>query len=240
MFILCFFYDFVTHRLVSIIAKKRPSLTISICTLSAPLKEEFARLNGLDATLLMDDGHTKELVRQEMIAFGEEKRAQDYGIFSRYQKLTVLCVLMILGISFLWAYCGCLLLYRKAFASRKMLHQPSTSKIQRTEENTEIMLVSDCRRPTDLLFFREYFPRAQLLCIRVNASLEARQRRGFHFRQGVDDAESECALDEGWEGGWDFCLRNDGGNGKDDGINELDSSLDNIVARLISPDTETA
>jgi phosphomevalonate kinase len=57
---------------------------VSLCTLSEPLKQEYARLNGLQMDELMSDGKAKELVRKEMIIFGEEMRNIDSGVFCRF------------------------------------------------------------------------------------------------------------------------------------------------------------
>lgn len=55
-----------------------------------------------------------------------------------------------------------------------------------------VWLVSDCRRPTDIEYFKFRY-----LCVtvRVSASVEVRKSRGWEFVGGVDDAPSECALD---------------------------------------------
>ena len=74
----------MTRRLAQLIGELLPHLSISICILSEPLKEEFAQLHGLDAVELMSDGEAKEKVRREMIAFGEKLRAQNAGIFCRF------------------------------------------------------------------------------------------------------------------------------------------------------------
>ena len=58
-----------------------------------------------------------------------------------------------------------------------------------------LWIVSDCRRRTDFEFFEANYPR---LCkrVRIWASDEVRRSRGFSFQAGVDDAESECGLDD--------------------------------------------
>ena len=74
-------------------------------------------------------------------------------------------------------------------------------------ENYEIWIVSDCRRKTDFTFFRECFPS---LCqtVRITASEETRISRGYQFQDGVDNAESECGLDD--VGHFDHVIHNDG------------------------------
>ncbi|CAF0904314.1 unnamed protein product [Adineta ricciae] len=68
-----------------------------------------------------------------------------------------------------------------------------------------IWIVCDIRRYTDIEFFRKYFPK-QLLLVRVEASIETRQNRGWVFTPNVDDSESECQLDENVR--WSFIFSN--------------------------------
>ncbi|OQR66319.1 phosphomevalonate kinase-like [Tropilaelaps mercedesae] len=74
-------------------------------------------------------------------------------------------------------------------------------------EDYPIWIVSDARRLTDLDFFRETYPEATNLC-RVNAREEARARRGWCFTEGIDDAETECGLDD--IDNWDYEMDNSG------------------------------
>jgi len=69
-----------------------------------------------------------------------------------------------------------------------------------------VCIVSDCRRPTDLLYFARHYSR--LLSVRIECCQRVRESRGFVFTPGVDDADTECALDA--HDRWDFVLRNDG------------------------------
>uniref|UniRef100_A0A914WHE2 Phosphomevalonate kinase n=1 Tax=Plectus sambesii TaxID=2011161 RepID=A0A914WHE2_9BILA len=69
-----------------------------------------------------------------------------------------------------------------------------------------VCIVSDCRRPSDLLYFTRHFP--HVLSVRVECCTPVRESRGFVFTVGVDDADTECALDA--HDGWDFVVRNDG------------------------------
>ncbi|XP_037355316.1 phosphomevalonate kinase isoform X1 [Talpa occidentalis] len=57
-----------------------------------------------------------------------------------------------------------------------------------------IWLVSDARRVSDIEWFREAYGAVTQL-VRVVASEQSRQQRGWMFTPGVDDAESECDLD---------------------------------------------
>ena len=56
-----------------------------------------------------------------------------------------------------------------------------------------IWLVSDCRRTTDVEYFTARYP---CLSVQVIASETVRRERGWSFVPGVDDAESECGLDQ--------------------------------------------
>ena len=76
-------------------------------------------------------------------------------------------------------------------------------------EKFSIWIVSDCRRKTDVQFFEELFGREQVRRIRIEVSEDTRKKRGFVFQNGVDDAESECGLDN-LDGGFDYVVQNDG------------------------------
>ena len=72
-----------------------------------------------------------------------------------------------------------------------------------------ILVVSDARRLSDLEYFlgKDRF-RDATVTVRVRASEESRRSRGWQFKEGVDDNESECGLD-GFEG-WTYVVDNDG------------------------------
>ncbi|CAD5123833.1 DgyrCDS12141 [Dimorphilus gyrociliatus] len=72
-----------------------------------------------------------------------------------------------------------------------------------------ILIISDARRKTDLEFFRREFPK-NLLLIRIEAQEETRQKRGWVFTKGIDDADSECNLDSIKD--WDYVVKNDKDN----------------------------
>ncbi|KAL3083008.1 hypothetical protein niasHS_010810 [Heterodera schachtii] len=186
--------DFLTLKLASALANHFPDFDVSICSLSNPLKDEFACLRGIDAARLKGDGPEKERVRKEMIEFGENLRAEDSAYFCR-----------------------------KAFAQRLTIHKSADDS-----SNAEIVLVSDCRRPSDIAFFRRLFPTSVVLHLRVLCSLPTRQKRGFIFRSGVDDAESECALDEAE---WDIVVENEEEEEKNGG-KELERRIGEIVTEL--------
>ena len=71
-----------------------------------------------------------------------------------------------------------------------------------------ILIISDARRPGDVAFFQENVP--TVITVRVEASQETRKARGWVFSTGVDDAESECGLDD--YAPWEFVVANDPGN----------------------------
>lgn len=55
-----------------------------------------------------------------------------------------------------------------------------------------IWIISDARRISDMEYFMTKY---QCVCVRIEANMETRAKRGFVFIHGVDDAESECGLD---------------------------------------------
>jgi len=71
-----------------------------------------------------------------------------------------------------------------------------------------IWIISDCRRKTDFQFFDSKFTDDKTMKIRIWASEEVRVKRGFSFQGGVDDAESECGLDD--HENFDFIVENNG------------------------------
>ena len=70
-----------------------------------------------------------------------------------------------------------------------------------------IWLVSDTRRTSDIQWFQEAYG-AVIQTVRVVASEQSRQQRGWVFTPGVDDAESECGLDN--FGNFDWVIENHG------------------------------
>ena len=65
-------------------------------------------------------------------------------------------------------------------------------KLAMDQVKNKIVIISDCRRPTDFEYFKNNFD--TILSVRIEASLQTREKRGFKFKHGVDDADSECAL----------------------------------------------
>lgn len=84
--------------------------------------------------------------------------------------------------------------------------------------NHSIWIVCDIRRYSDIEFFRKYFPE-KILLVRIEASIETRENRGWIFTANVDDAESECQLDENVF--WDFIFSNNSSDDFDKQMAEL-------------------
>lgn len=90
-----------------------------------------------------------------------------------------------------------------------------------------VWLVSDARRMSDFQWFREaYGPVMQT--VRVVASEQSRQQRGWVFTPGVDDVESECGLDN--FGDFDWVIENHGDERRLQ--EQLENLLDFIRSRL--------
>lgn len=73
------------------------------------------------------------------------------------------------------------------------------------ESERDIWIISDSRRTTDIEYFLKYYPK-KTLTLRIEASQDVREERGFVFEPGVDDAESECGLDSYTD--WDYMIIN--------------------------------
>ncbi|NXL12580.1 PMVK kinase, partial [Mesembrinibis cayennensis] len=84
-------------------------------------------------------------------------------------------------------------------------------------------VVSDTRRLSDVEWFRDVYG-AAVQTVRVVASEETRKRRNWAFVAGVDDAESECGLDQGVA--FDWVITNDG-----DEVS-LDEQLETLLRSL--------
>ncbi|KAM7055451.1 phosphomevalonate kinase [Molossus nigricans] len=83
-----------------------------------------------------------------------------------------------------------------------------------------VWLVSDTRRMSDIQWFREVYG-AVTQTVRVVASEQSRQQRGWVFTSGVDDGESECGLDN--FGDFDWVIENHGDE------QHLEEQLENLV-----------
>nr|CAG4652250.1 EOG090X0FYC [Triops cancriformis] len=78
-------------------------------------------------------------------------------------------------------------------------------------EEKPIWVVSDVRRKTDLAFFHDHYGE-RVKTVRVQASERTRLSRNWVFTPGIDDAASECNLDDMQN--WDSVVHNDGDCGK--------------------------
>ncbi|XP_061174375.1 phosphomevalonate kinase-like [Saccostrea echinata] len=76
-----------------------------------------------------------------------------------------------------------------------------------TDSDKEIWVISDARRKTDIEYFLKYYPQ-KTITVRIEATIAVRKARGFVFKKGVDDAESECGLDS--YSAWDHIINNNG------------------------------
>ncbi|XP_012678343.2 phosphomevalonate kinase isoform X2 [Clupea harengus] len=100
-----------------------------------------------------------------------------------------------------------------------------------------VWIISDARRLSDLQWFWREFPQ-QCRCVRVEASEQTRLQRGWMFSPGIDDAESECGLDQGVQ--FDWIINNDGDAGLlEEQLKELfvlaeDKSGDNAGQRTLT------
>lgn len=85
-------------------------------------------------------------------------------------------------------------------------------------ETKPVWIVSDIRRKTDIRWFRENYGKS-VKTIRIYASEETRIKRGWQFSKGVDDAPSECDLDDVEE--WDHNISNNEGESLEDSITQI-------------------
>ncbi|XP_004522686.1 probable phosphomevalonate kinase [Ceratitis capitata] len=84
--------------------------------------------------------------------------------------------------------------------------------------HTEIIIVSDIRRKTDIKYFLETYG-TLVHTVRIMAKDEIRIERGWHFTKGVDDVASECDLDDYTQ--WDIVLQNNYAEDSEAGIKAL-------------------
>lgn len=82
-----------------------------------------------------------------------------------------------------------------------------------------VWVVSDARRESDIEYFRESFT-CPTLTVRVRARNDTRRDRGWVHTPGIDDAPTECGLDQ--VENWDFVIKN---NDEDDLEGQLESIL---------------
>lgn len=78
--------------------------------------------------------------------------------------------------------------------------------------NKPIWIVSDIRRKTDIQWFIENFG-SKCKTVRITCTDGVRQKRGWIFTAGIDDAETECDLDD--VDNWDLQIINNNENIED-------------------------
>lgn len=88
------------------------------------------------------------------------------------------------------------------------------------EADKPVWLVCDARRKTDMDYFKSHYGECTIT-VRVVASEAVRVGRGWVFTAGIDDAESECGLDNY---SCDIIITNNG----DDTIYSANNKLDSI------------
>lgn len=155
------------------------------------------RLTGLNYSELITSGDYKERYRREMIKWGEEIRKADPAYFVRCEHH---CKQTIFFSGYCTYHLSLLICYRKALSSAS---------------DADVVIVSDCRRKSDMENMEENrrvtvrwvdwkmnmrntvaFGRNDVWFTRVSSLLSSRLSRGFIFKEGIDDGESECGLDE--------------------------------------------
>lgn len=62
---------------------KETGYKVILCGISHPLKEEYSKLNGVDAERLKYDMQYKEIYRRDMVLWSERIRNSDSGYFCR-------------------------------------------------------------------------------------------------------------------------------------------------------------
>ncbi|XP_072166873.1 phosphomevalonate kinase-like [Diadema setosum] len=97
----------------------------------------------------------------------------------------------------------------------------------------KVWLISDARRQTDVAYFKHTYESRTLL-VRVQAEETVRASRGYVFKAGVDDSETECGLDEGVE--WDFIITN---NGDEEELHRQLTQLENFINSKLMNGTST-
>ncbi|NWQ98007.1 PMVK kinase, partial [Burhinus bistriatus] len=157
--------------------------------------------HGLDFQRLLDASAYKETYRQDMIRWGEEKRRTDPGFFCRTAVEGAAQPVWVSGGSVRGAHGA-----RGAGADR-----------------APVQVVSDTRRLSDVEWFRDVYGDL-VQTVRVVATEETRKRRSWIFVAGVDDAESECGLDQGVT--FDWVITNDGDE------RSLDEQLEPLLQSL--------
>lgn len=72
-----------------------------------------------------------------------------------------------------------------------------------------VWIIVDNRRQSDIAFFKSTYPQDVCLVVRITADDDVRKERGWVWKSGVDNVESECGLDDYPP---DVVVRNNGGD----------------------------
>jgi phosphomevalonate kinase len=102
-------------------------------------------------------------------------------------------------------------------------------KLTTANAKSNIWIIPDCRRKTDIEYFVQLASQNSghpPIRVRVTASTATREARGFKFCEGIDDAESECGLDD--YPAWDIVIDNEGD------MDSLMTALENLIERILS------
>uniref|UniRef100_A0AC35UC89 Phosphomevalonate kinase n=1 Tax=Rhabditophanes sp. KR3021 TaxID=114890 RepID=A0AC35UC89_9BILA len=78
-------------------------------------------------------------------------------------------------------------------------------KTMSVNSKADVIIISDCRRQTDLEFFISRYEN-NVVKVRVIAGDESRKLRGYEYTSEIDDADTECGLDN-WIN-WDVKVLN--------------------------------
>ncbi|RZC32745.1 phosphomevalonate kinase [Asbolus verrucosus] len=88
-----------------------------------------------------------------------------------------------------------------------------------------VWIVSDIRRITDVQWFKQTY-QSKIKMIRIHADIEIRKSRGWVFTEGVDDAASECNLDDFKN--WDLEISNNNDKQLESGIKEIMALINSV------------
>jgi len=85
-----------------------------------------------------------------------------------------------------------------------------------------IWIIDDVKYHTEIEFFKKYFNDC-LLFVRIEASNDIRQKRGWNFQMDSNDSQSECQLDTNIQ--WSFVFSNN----EEDNFNEQMNNLMKMI-----------
>uniref|UniRef100_A0A6G3MJ51 Phosphomevalonate kinase n=1 Tax=Henneguya salminicola TaxID=69463 RepID=A0A6G3MJ51_HENSL len=88
------------------------------------------------------------------------------------------------------------------------------------QSGTKCWVIADCRRLFDIKYFSDKYPE-RTITVRIECPLYIRSNRGFEFECGIDDAESECGLDN--YKSWHHVIKN---------ADHFDPEFNNLVDKI--------